>query len=164
MDSRVMSETCDVQSCGYAWGPTVTDEGICFRIWAPAEKYVTLRLSEDHVMTAVGDGWFEVVVEGQPFGSTYGFVLSNGRVVADPASRQQISDVSGLSVLSNPGAYQWQDADWPGRPWHETIIYELHIGTFTHEGTFQAAAAKLERLAELGFTAIELMPVAGMGI
>ncbi|WEZ82112.1 alpha-amylase family glycosyl hydrolase [Rhizobium sp. 32-5/1] len=160
MDSLLIPETRVVQTCGNAWGPTVTGEGICFRIWAPAEKNVTLRLSDDHVMTPVGDGWFEVVVEGQPFGSAYGFVLSDGRVVADPASRQQVSDVSGLSVLTDPRAYQWQDGDWLGRPWHETIIYELHIGTFTQEGTFQAAAGKLARLAELGFTAIELMPVA----
>ncbi len=160
MDSRVMAETRNVQTCGNAWGPTATGEGICFRIWAPAEKYVTLRLSYDHVMTAVGDGWFEVIIEGQPFGSAYGFVLSDGRVVADPASRQQVSDVSGLSVLTDPRSYQWQDGDWLGRPWHETIIYELHIGTFTQEGTFQAAAGKLKRLADLGFTAIELMPVA----
>jgi len=160
MDSLLIPETRDVQACGNAWGAIVTDEGICFRIWAPAEKNVTLRLSDDHVMTPVGDGWFEVVIEGQPFGSAYGFVLSDGRVVADPASRQQVSDVAGLSVLTDPRAYQWQDGDWLGRPWHEAVFYELHIGTFTQEGTFQAAAGKLARLAELGFTAIELMPVA----
>ncbi|WP_244618837.1 malto-oligosyltrehalose trehalohydrolase [Rhizobium sp. 18065] len=144
----------------YAWGPTFIDGDTRFRIWAPGQKSVKLRLSGDHVMTSSEGGWFELVVDGQPLGSPYGFVLSDGRVVGDPASRQQVSDVSGLSILTDPQSYRWQHENWAGRPWHEAIIYELHIGTFTEQGTFQAAASKLERLAELGFTAVELLPIA----
>jgi malto-oligosyltrehalose trehalohydrolase len=110
-------------------------------------------------MTKTDDGWFEMLVEGQPVGSEYGFVLSDGTVVPDPASRHQ-SDVLGLSRLVNPDAYDWGNVGWKGRDWREAVVYEVHIGTFTTEGTFRAAAERLAYLAEIGFTAIEIMPIA----
>jgi len=145
---------------GSAWGPAFDGGGTRFRLWAPGEKNVQLRLLGDHDMSRSQDGWFEAVLEHQPYGEPYGFVLSDGKVVADPASRQQDSDVSGLSIVTDSNAYVWQNPNWMGRPWHETVVYEIHVGTFTPEGTFRAAAAKLERLALLGITAVELLPVA----
>ncbi|CAH0343410.1 1,4-alpha-glucan branching enzyme GlgB [Rhizobium sp. CECT 9324] len=142
------------------WGPDFIGTGTRFRLWAPNEKHVALRLSDDHAMMRSDDGWFEVVIDRQPFDEPYAFVLGDGTIVADPASRQQVSEVSGLSLLPDPNVYRWKNSLWRGRPWHETVVYEIHIGTFTPEGTFQAATSKLERLADLGFTAIEVMPVA----
>src|SRR5690606_35566400 len=83
--------------------------------------------------------------------------------VPDPAARAQIGDVHGPSRLVDPAAYGWRHADWRGLPWHETVLYELHVGTFTPEGTFAAAARKLPWLADLGVTAVELMPIAQFG-
>ena len=143
-----------------SWGPQIVDHGTRFRLWAPNQNEVRLRLSGDHAMTRRHDGWFEIYIDEQPFGALYGFVLDDGTVVSDPASRQQQSDVSGLSVLTNPKAYRWQHLQWQGRPWHETVTCEIHVGTFTPEGTFNAAAAKLSHLASIGVTAIELLPIA----
>ncbi len=143
-----------------AWGPVLTESGTRFRLWAPSQNAVKLRLSGDHAMTRSGDGWFDIEIDHQPFGVAYGFVLDDGQVVPDPASHAQQTDVSGLSILTDPKAYDWQHSDWRGRPWHETIVYELHVGAFTPEGTFQAATAKLAQLAELGVTAVELLPLA----
>ena len=90
----------------------------------------------------------------------YSFVLADGMRVPDPAARAQIGDVHGPSRLVDPHAYAWRTRGWRGRPWEEAVIYELHIGTFTPEGTFDGVRSKLDHLAELGVTAIELMPVA----
>ena len=143
-----------------SWGPQIVEHGTRFLLWAPNQGGVRLRLSGDHAMTRRYDGWFELYIDEQPFGSPYGFVLDDGTVVSDPASRQQQSDVLGLSVLTNPKAYRWQHLKWQGRPWHETVICEVHVGTFTPEGTFNAAAAKLSHLTSIGVTAIELLPLA----
>ena len=78
----------------------------------------------------------------------------------DPAARAQRADVNGPSLVIDPHHYDWQQRDWQGRPWHETVVYELHIGTFTAEGTFRAAIAKLPALADLGITMIETAGIA----
>jgi malto-oligosyltrehalose trehalohydrolase len=80
--------------------------------------------------------------------------------VPDPASRYNPQDVHEASMVVDPGAFEWPDQDWRGRPWEEAVIYELHVGAFTPEGTFNAAIERLDYLARLGVTAIELMPVA----
>ncbi len=90
----------------------------------------------------------------------YGFRLADGRVLPDPAARAQMNDVHGLSRLVDPDAYVWHHSDWRGRPWAEAVILELHVGTFTPEGTFRAVIDKLPHLVETGVTVIELMPVA----
>lgn len=145
----------------YAWGPAIGQDGQArFRLWAPAERQVKLRVAgEDLPMTPVGDGWFETVIDAPPFGTEYGFVLGDGAFVPDPASRHQ-RDVLGPSTLVDPASHVWTDGAWKGRPWKEAVFQEIHIGTFTAEGTFRAAAAKLSELADLGFTAIEVMPLA----
>ena len=78
----------------------------------------------------------------------------------DPASRHQPEDVHGSSEVIDPSSYMWRDIAWRGRPWEEAVLYELHIGAFTPEGTFRAAIDRLDHLVSLGVTAIEIMPIA----
>ena len=111
-------------------------------------------------MTQQPDGWHELVTDQATAGTCYQYVLPEGLHVPDPASRFQPEDVHGPSEVIDPTAYIWQDGDWQGRPWSDTILYELHIGAFTPEGTFTAAISKLDHLVQLGVTAIEIMPVA----
>jgi maltooligosyltrehalose trehalohydrolase len=111
-------------------------------------------------MTALSDGWHELATKEAIAGTQYSFELTNSMRVPDPASRYQPRDVHGPSEVVDPGAYQWRDGSWQGRPWHEAVLYEMHIGAFTPEGTFQAAIERLDHLVELGITALELMPLA----
>ncbi|MGK6312043.1 malto-oligosyltrehalose trehalohydrolase [Neorhizobium sp. DT-125] len=147
------------------WGAEYVAAGeVRFRLWAPGQKTVMLRLNgEDTEMTRTDDGWFELLATGISPGAEYNYVLSDGMVVPDPASRGQRDDVNGPSLVIDPTNYAWQHPEWKGRPWEETVVYELHIGTFTKEGTFRAAIEKLPYLAELGITMIEVMPVAHFG-
>jgi malto-oligosyltrehalose trehalohydrolase len=111
-------------------------------------------------MRPSGDGWHSLICEPAGAGTLYKFVLPDGMSVPDPASRYQPSDVHGMSEVIDPEAYTWGDDRWRGRPWHEAIIYELHIGCFTPAGTFLAACERLDHLVSLGISAIEVMPVA----
>lgn len=110
-------------------------------------------------MQAAADGWFSLHVPEVRPGTEYGFVAADGSFFPDPASRRQAADVHGPSLVVDPEAYEWRSR-WTGRPWEEAVIYELHVGTFTPEGTFASAREKLPELAETGITAIEIMPVA----
>lgn len=139
--------------------------GTRFRLWAPAAKRVHVRIEApsglaDAAMKGAGGGWFEAVVEGAGAGARYRFVIDGEDAVPDPASRFQPDDVHGASEVIDPAGYTWRDEAWAGRPWEEAVIYELHVGAFTPEGTFRGAARRLDHLAELGVTAVELMPVA----
>ena len=112
-------------------------------------------------MASRADGFFVRVAEQAQAGSRYSFSFDNGTLrVPDPASRRNPEDVHAPSEVVDPGAFEWSDGNWRGRPWHEAVIYELHVGTFTPEGTFSAAARRLDYLRDLGITAIELMPIA----
>jgi len=144
----------------YAWGPRPEGGNMWrFRLWAPDCDTVFLRLSgHDIAMQPEDDGWFITRAEAHE-GTQYAFVLPGGQVGPDPASRRQMGGVHGPSCLIHPRIPR----RWAGRPWEETVICELHVGTFTEEGTFRAAIADLPRLAETGFTAIELMPIAQFG-
>ncbi len=143
------------------WGARLGEAGEArFRLWAPAQEALTLRLGDrDLAMPQIGDGWFELVADAQA-DTQYGFVLPDGAFVPDPASCAQAGDVHGPSVLVDHQAYSWRNRNWRGRPWREAVLYELHVGTFTPEGTFAAAIERLPHLAQLGVTAIELMPIA----
>jgi malto-oligosyltrehalose trehalohydrolase len=143
------------------WGPRALPEGSHrFQLWAPAEREIMLVLNGlDVPMARTEDGWHHVETKAT-IGSTYAFALEDGRIVGDPASRQQAGPLDGPSILANPDSYAWQQTGWTGRPWEETIVYEIHIGTFTEQGTFRAALERLQHLAQLGFTAIEIMPLA----
>ncbi|WP_413733620.1 malto-oligosyltrehalose trehalohydrolase [Sodalis sp. RH21] len=148
-----------------SWGAEYVAAGaVRFRLWAPGQDRMTLRLAgEDSEMTQSGDGWFELLATGVSPGAEYNFVLADGTVVPDPASRAQKADVNGPSLVIDPTRYDWQNAEWKGRPWEETVVYEMHVGTFTPEGTFQAAIGKLPYLAELGITMIEVLPLSQFG-
>jgi malto-oligosyltrehalose trehalohydrolase len=131
-----------------------------FRLWAPSHREVKIELDgEAVVMERIGEGWHELVTDRARAGMRYRFVLADGSRVPDPASRFQPEDVHGPSVVVDPAAHVWHDAGWSGRPWEEAVIYELHTGTFTPEGTFRAVIGKLDHLVALGVTAIELMPI-----
>lgn len=147
------------------WGAEYTAAGeVRFRLWAPAVDALNMRLADEIVpMTPTGAGWFELLATNLAPGTAYAFILPDGTAVPDPAGRGLQSDVHGPSILVDPTAYRWRLGAWAGRPWSEAVIYELHVGTFTEEGTFAAAAEKLAGLAELGITMIELMPVAAFG-
>jgi malto-oligosyltrehalose trehalohydrolase len=144
------------------FGAEIAAGGVRFRLWAPKHRQIGLNIVDGgrHAMRSAGDGWHELVVSAAGPGSLYRFVLPDGLQVPDPASRFQPGDVHGPSEVIDPAAYQWRDAAWQGRPWTECVVYELHVGAFTPEGTFRAAAGRLDYLRDLGVTAIELMPVA----
>ena len=152
---------------GMPFGAEVQPSGeVRFRFFAPAAERVQLALEREAggeaellPMTSHGDGWHELVTGKARAGSLYRFALPDGMRVADPASRFQPQDVNGPSEVIASGRYTWKDGAWTGRTWKEAVVYELHIGTFTPEGTFKAAAEKLDHLAGLGVTAIEIMPV-----
>lgn len=147
------------------WGAEFVAVGeVRFRLWAPGQQEVALRLGTSETpMSRSDDGWFELLATGVSAGAEYCFVLADGMTVPDPASRGQKDDVNGPSLVIDPTNYEWQNADWRGRPWEEAVIYELHVGTFTGEGTFRGAIEKLPHLAQLGITAIEIMPLAHFG-
>ena len=135
--------------------------GARFRLWAPAAKQVELvRDGGSERMHALPGSWFELDVAHVDARTDYAFRLDGGLVVPDPAARATRHGVHGASALVDPLAFDWPDDGWRGRPWHEAVIYELHVGCFTPEGTFAAAAQRLDELVALGVTAIELMPVA----
>ncbi len=137
-----------------------------FRLWAPAARKVELCLEnhtgEDIVlpMDRLADGWFRCETPQARHGTLYHYRIDDSLDVADPASRANPNGVHSSSQVIDAAAFFWQDEDWRGRPWHEAVIYELHLGAFTAEGSFLAAMQRLDYLAELGVTAIELMPIA----
>lgn len=145
-------------------GATVLPEQHCrFRVWAPAAGQVELQLVEPRtervVLERVGDGYHEAVLPQVPPGSRYFYRLDGGPERPDPASRLQPDGVHGPSQVVDP-AFPWTDGTWRGLPLAEHVLYELHIGTFTAEGTCEAVIPLLPELAALGVTALELMPVA----
>jgi malto-oligosyltrehalose trehalohydrolase len=135
-----------------------------FRLWAPSAHSVELVIDGGNgpqgiTMPAQSNGWREVVTAALP-GTRYRYRIDGRLDVPDPASRYNPEDVHGVSVVVDPAAYDWPDEGWRGRPWSEAVIYELHVGTFSPEGTFAGVERKLDYLADLGVTAIELMPLA----
>lgn len=143
--------------------------GAHFRVWAPLVRGVAIefvRLQGEPVEKRVvldpeGEGWFSGFVAAAAPGDLYFVQLEgdNGRY-ADPASRFQPEGPCGPSQIVDPAAFEWTDRAWSGPPESNVVIYEMHVGTFTHEGTWQAAARELPALTELGVTLIELMPIA----
>jgi len=144
------------------------DGGVRFRLWAPGCERVVIALQaadaagseQTLTMVAAADGWHELTTRAAAAGSRYQFMLPDGLRVPDPASRFQPCDVHGPSEVIDADEYVWADAAWNGRAWHEAVVYELHVGTFTPEGTFLAAIGRLDHLVALGITAVELMPIA----
>jgi malto-oligosyltrehalose trehalohydrolase len=134
-----------------------------FSLWAPNQERVGIELHDAAPalpMRREADGWHRLTTDRAGPGSRYRFILADGVPVPDPASRYQAADVHGPSEVIDPREYPWRDHDWHGRSWNTSVIYELHIGSFTEAGTFLGAIERLGHLAELGVTVLELMPVA----
>jgi maltooligosyltrehalose trehalohydrolase len=134
-----------------------------FRLWAPSARSVALWLeaaARAVPMARDAAGWATLTSAEAPAGTRYRFVIDDDQRVPDPAARFQPEDVHGPSEVVDPTAYAWGDAEWTGVPAARLVLYELHVGTFTPEGTFAAARARLDHLVDLGVTAVELMPVA----
>ena len=163
----------------------LSESAVRFRLWAPSAKRVDLVLETGAVdggsareerMKEAGDGWCELAVSGAAAGDRYRYRIDGDLLVPDPASRFQPDGVHGASEIIDPAAFQWTDGDWTGRPWHEAVVYELHVGSCAGgggpdgtglarasaaaPGTYAGVEAHLDRLADLGVTAIELMPLA----
>ncbi|MFP4890881.1 malto-oligosyltrehalose trehalohydrolase [Paraburkholderia sp. EG304] len=131
-----------------------------FRFWAPSCNSVQVVIESDHAqgthdMAPTGNGWFETTVESGA-GTLYRFQLDGKQTVPDPASRFQPRDVHGPSEVIDPRAYHWEHTEWHGRPWEETVLYELHVGAM---GGYAGVQKRLPEFAALGVTAIELMPL-----
>ena len=142
------------------------DGGVNFRLWGPAARQVDLALdagigAAPRLLPAAcdADGWWECQVPEAAAGTLYQWRIDGELLVPDPASRQNPLGPLQPSCVVDPLQFEW-DEDWAGRPWSEVVLYELHVGAFTPEGTFAAATDRLEDLARLGITALELMPVA----
>ncbi|MEU6534477.1 malto-oligosyltrehalose trehalohydrolase [Streptomyces sp. NPDC047000] len=132
-----------------------------FEVWAPQAGRVTLHCDDvTHAMRhdPGRPGWWRGEA-GAHDGTHYGFAVDDGPVLPDPRSRRQPEGPDGWSAVVDQERYEWRTADWPGRPLPGAVLYELHVGTYTPEGTLDAAAARLEHLVELGVTHVELMPL-----
>jgi len=139
------------------FGATVTEDGTLFRLWAPGQREVSVVVEgREPVAMEARDGWFEARLACGP-GTAYRYRFGDGTLVPDPVSRAQAGDVHDPSLVVDPEAYRWRNPGWTGRPWTEAVLYELHAGAC---GGFRGVAERLPGLAELGITAVELMPVA----
>jgi maltooligosyltrehalose trehalohydrolase len=138
------------------------DGGVHFRVWAPRRKRVEVVLGDgsSHALEPEGKGYFAALVEEARPGTLYRYRVDGGGAFPDPASRFQPEGPHGPSQVVDPDAYPWNDRAWRGVSLKRQVIYELHVGTFTREGTWEAAARELEYLAHTGITVIEMMPVA----
>lgn len=152
---------------GGGCGAFLEGDGVCrWRVWAPHTKRVDLVLYDaqknrrTQPMMVEPRGFFTATASGIEEGQRYAYALYGARELADPASRLQPDGVHQASAVWDPSKYAWQDSGWQGIPRERMVIYELHVGTFTSEGTFAAIVPRLKELRELGITAIELLPVA----
>ena len=147
-------------------GADCTGATTSFRVWAPDHARVDLLLaapgqSETRIeMTAEGNGYFSLELDDVSAGALYRFAPGGAEPCADPAARFQPDGPTGWSEVIDPAAFPWTDHDWQGITTGPQAIYEMHIGTFTSEGTWAAATERLATLADLGVTVLELMPVA----
>ncbi len=147
-------------------GANWRDGAATFEVWAPEAAHLEVVLEPDagphraHPMRRLDEGYFTIELSGVSPGALYRFRLDGRGPFPDPASRFQPQGVHGPSQVVDPGAFGWTDTAWRGGVLEETVLYELHIGTFTPAGTFRATLERLPYLRDLGVTAVELMPVA----
>lgn len=134
------------------------DEHTRFALWAPDAFFVSVELDTGDSIPLLpqADGWFMIQTRC-PAGTRYRYNIDGELEVPDPASRAQAGDIDRHSVVVDPHAYSWRHTQWSGRPWHEAVIYELHVGAL---GGFEGVEQHLAHLTGLGITAIELMPLA----
>ncbi|MBI2491764.1 MAG: malto-oligosyltrehalose trehalohydrolase [Candidatus Rokubacteria bacterium] len=143
-------------------GASVLGDAATFRVWAPRCRAVDVALEgrPPAPMTAGADGLFEATLPRVAPGARYRYRLDGARHRPDPASRWQPEGVHGSSAVVDPGRFVWTDDGFRGHALADLVLYELHVGAFTPEGTFEAIVPRLPALADLGVTALELMPVA----
>ncbi len=148
------------------FGAELTPDGaVRFRLWAPNASAVELVLLQGDAhrflaMQPQAGGWFELTTHAALVGSHYFYRIDARVLVPDPASRSNPHDVHGPSCVVDPAAFDWHDEGWRGRPWYEAVISEVHVGAFSAQGSFAGVERRLDLLAEVGLTAIELMPCA----
>lgn len=135
--------------------------GVRFRLWAPGVDKAELVIDGGATlaMQPAGNGFHELTTDQAQAATRYRYRVVD-TLIPDPVSRYQPQSVVGPSVVVDANAFDWQDADWRGRPWHEAVIYELHVGTFSQAGSFDGVIGHFDHLLDLGVNAIEIMPVA----
>jgi len=143
-----------------SYGAIVTDAGVRFRVWAPQVQTLSVKIGGCLFPMARTGEDFEVTVPDANAGDKYSLLLDQAKERPDPVSRSQPEGVHGPSSVVDVNAFVWEDQNWKGIPLEDYIIYELHTGTFSPNGTFAGIITKLPHLKELGVTAIEIMPVA----
>jgi len=144
-------------------GANIEPDGVRFTVWAPKVDRIDVVIEDPAQTVALdpqGDGLHEGFVRGIGAGTRYGYRLDGAGPFPDPVSRFQPDGVHRPSEVIDPSTFVWTDHDWPGLTREGQVYYELHVGTFTPEGTYEGVIGQLEALKELGITAIELMPVA----
>ncbi len=142
-------------------GAESTDHGVHFRVWAPRRTQVEIvAANQSTTLINEGNGYFSGLAPWARVGTRYRFRLDSGEAFPDPASRYQPEGPHEASAVVDPFSFAWTDGEWRGLTSERQIVYEMHIGTFTNSGTFAAARDHLPALAELGITAVEVMPVA----
>lgn len=139
--------------------------GVHFRVWAPVAQSVILQLEEgngasEYSLTAEGNGYWSCHVPDALAGQRYRYKLDDRGAYPDPASRFQPDGPHAASAIVDPSGFRWSDDTWQGVDVHDIVLYELHIGTFTAEGTYRSAAEQLPELAALGVTMLEILPLA----
>lgn len=143
------------------FGAQVNEDGVMFSLYAPDVADVTLLIDgKAPTIMADEDGWKRAHVGHAKAGDRYSFQLPNGLIIPDPAARFMPEGLAAPAEVIDPAAYQWRNTNWRGRPWGEAVIYEAHVGAATSQGTYHALAERLAALADIGVTAIELMPLA----
>ncbi len=139
------------------------DGAVEFRLRASGAEKVEVEIEgSPHILPlgrSINSGIHVLITDMAEAGDRYRFRINGEHEVPDPASRFQPDDAHGPSEVIDPEDFDWHDGEWKGRPWHETVLYELHVGTFSPEGTFAGAKERLDHLVELGVTAVELMPL-----
>lgn len=143
-------------------GAQAERDGVRFRVWAPKAKSVDVLFEKGHTHSLERDerGYFSGIASPASPGMTYRYRLDGGKDYPDPCSRFQPQGPHGPSQIVDSAAYRWRDHDWPGVRMAGQVIYELHIGAFTEEGTLDAAIRELDALKRLGITLVEIMPIA----
>src|SRR5579872_1513423 len=166
--TRLASSTRPLKRRTFPIGAEVSPQGVHFRVWAPDRQRVEVLIHQntiEHIPTSVelrseGNGYFSALVEGIGAGTLYSFRLDGSGAFPDPASRFQPEGPHGPSQAVDPAAYPWSDGGWRGKGLRGQVIYELHVGTFTKDGTYLGVIPELQELRAAGFTTIEIMPVA----
>lgn len=136
-------------------------DGVRFKVWAPDAQSLEVEIDgAHHVMQRDANGYYSATVDGAKAGDRYRYRIDGRDSHPDPCSRYQPEGVHGPSMVVDPDAFQWTDQDWSGAELKGQVIYEMHIGTFTSEGTFDAAIREFAELRAFGITMLEVMPIA----